>query len=399
MPVFLAVLNMEPDKPELIARNLERVLTARLRDARFFWDADREQPLESTRRRAWHGARSTRSWAATARRPSASEPLAAMDRRRRARRPDADAAARGARPAVQGGPRDRHGARDDRAAGHDGRHLRARGRPAGRGVEGDLPPLPAGRRRSRRAADARPAGRARPSTWAAVSLADKLDTVVGMFAAGERPTGSRDPLRPAAGGAGHRAHADRPAGADRARRRRHARRARRAAHARCRLAGRAEAVQPLWTFLVERVRYVLEQRGFDVRNVRAVTARRAAALRPLQARRKLEVLPEFTESADFRQLAVLFKRVRNIAQEPRPGESAADAAARRSSALAEPAELALLRRDRPAHAGDRGRGRRGHGYRKAFAEAAALRPGRREVLRRRAGDGRRSGGCARRGCA
>ena len=45
-PVFLAVLNMEPDKPELIAKNLERVLTARLRDARFFWDADREKKLE-----------------------------------------------------------------------------------------------------------------------------------------------------------------------------------------------------------------------------------------------------------------------------------------------------------------------------------------------------------------
>src|SRR5919106_499092 len=46
-PVFLAVLNMEPDKPELIAKNLERVLTARLRDARFFWDADRKKRLES----------------------------------------------------------------------------------------------------------------------------------------------------------------------------------------------------------------------------------------------------------------------------------------------------------------------------------------------------------------
>ena len=31
-------------------------------------------------------------------------------------------------------------------------------------------------------------------TWAAISLADKLDTVVGMFFAGERPTGSRDPF-------------------------------------------------------------------------------------------------------------------------------------------------------------------------------------------------------------
>jgi hypothetical protein len=31
-------------------------------------------------------------------------------------------------------------------------------------------------------------------TWAAVSLADKLDTLVGLFLAQERPTGSRDPF-------------------------------------------------------------------------------------------------------------------------------------------------------------------------------------------------------------
>src|SRR5262249_689816 len=42
-----AVINMQAEKPEIIARNSERVLTARLRDARFFWDADREVPLES----------------------------------------------------------------------------------------------------------------------------------------------------------------------------------------------------------------------------------------------------------------------------------------------------------------------------------------------------------------
>src|SRR5918995_703151 len=36
MPVFLAVLNMEPEQHEMISRNMERVLTARLRDARFF---------------------------------------------------------------------------------------------------------------------------------------------------------------------------------------------------------------------------------------------------------------------------------------------------------------------------------------------------------------------------
>src|SRR5688572_17177789 len=45
MPVFLAVLNMEPEQPDVISRNMDRVLTARLRDARFFFDADRERPL------------------------------------------------------------------------------------------------------------------------------------------------------------------------------------------------------------------------------------------------------------------------------------------------------------------------------------------------------------------
>src|SRR5215217_4424073 len=45
LPVFLAVLNMESEQPEVIARNMERVLTARLRDAQFFYQSDRQQPL------------------------------------------------------------------------------------------------------------------------------------------------------------------------------------------------------------------------------------------------------------------------------------------------------------------------------------------------------------------
>ena len=46
-PAFLAVTNMQVEKPEIIARNSERVLTARLRDARFFYDEDRKATLES----------------------------------------------------------------------------------------------------------------------------------------------------------------------------------------------------------------------------------------------------------------------------------------------------------------------------------------------------------------
>jgi glycyl-tRNA synthetase beta chain len=43
---FLAVVNTQPQDERLIAKNAERVVTARLRDAKFFWDADRQITLE-----------------------------------------------------------------------------------------------------------------------------------------------------------------------------------------------------------------------------------------------------------------------------------------------------------------------------------------------------------------
>src|SRR5918995_7027773 len=51
MPLFLAVLNMQPEQPEVVSRNMERVLTARLRDAQFFYQSDRQQPLAEHQRR------------------------------------------------------------------------------------------------------------------------------------------------------------------------------------------------------------------------------------------------------------------------------------------------------------------------------------------------------------
>jgi len=44
---FLAVVNTQPQDERTIAKNAERVVTARLRDAKFFWEADRRIPLES----------------------------------------------------------------------------------------------------------------------------------------------------------------------------------------------------------------------------------------------------------------------------------------------------------------------------------------------------------------
>jgi glycyl-tRNA synthetase beta chain len=217
-------------------------------------------------------------------------------------------------------------------------------------------------------------------TWAAVSLADKLDTVVGMFAAGERPTGSRDPygLRRAAQGI-VRVLVDLPELTG--------------LHLRLALGPLVESAlrhnpaaanQPaaaefdgaFWPFMIDRLRFVLEQRGHDGRNVRAVTHGPAAELMPLVARRKLETLPEFTESPDFRQLAVLFKRVKNIAKnldDSRLGDLDSLSNQLRG-ALTEPAELALvdeLDRLRPLIEAT---SKTGQGYRNAFAECARAAP-------------------------
>jgi len=184
-------------------------------------------------------------------------------------------------------------------------------------------------------------------SWAAVSLADKLDTVVGMFYAGEKPTGSRDPF-----GLRRQAHGifkvliDLPA-----------------------LTGLSvpltlnallqetakpfasleqwepEALLQLFVFLQERYAYVLEQRGFDKRNVKAVLQQKVFDhLSPSDALKRLEALPEFTASPEFRKLATAFKRIKNIAKEL--SDSDAALADHHGPAveeiLTEPGELALL---------------------------------------------------------
>ena len=144
-------------------------------------------------------------------------------------------------------------------------------------------------------------------------------------------------------------------------------------------------------FLLERVRYVLEQRGSDVRNVRAVTSEDPRELRPLQARRKLDVLPEFTESPEFKQLAVLFKRVRNIAK-----NFTGDPSAATDGLLNEPSERALVREIEqrgPVIASSVEAGQR---LSAGVCRSVAIRSDGGEVLRRHSGDGRR---CGRAQCA
>jgi glycyl-tRNA synthetase beta chain len=355
LPVFLAVLNMEPDQPEIVSRNMERVLAARLRDAQFFYQSDRQQPLAEHQQRLdtvlFHkkigtylqksdrvAERAGRIVSTVLKTPAA-EALA----REAGQLCKADLASDMVRELTElQGTMGGIYAREDGKPEEVWKAIYYHYLPVG--VEATAPPT---REQLGKAA----------VTWAAVALADKLDTLIAMFAAGERPTGSRDPygLRRAAQGV-VRILVDLPelTGLD----------------LRLTLADLVSepADDAFWSFMADRVRFVLEQRGYDPRNVRAVTHGDPAQVSPLVAKRKLETLPEFTESGDFKQLAGLFKRVRNIAKNLEA--SAPDL----GGTLTDDAELALATEvDRLAPVIEAAVSS-GTGYRQAFAEAAKTGP-------------------------
>lgn len=377
MPVFLAVVNTEAADEGAIARNAGRVLTARLRDAFFFWNADRRVTLESRvdRLSALVFHKKLGSYRDKAERIErlagwvAREALGASEE-------TVAYAARAARLAKCDLVTDMVREFTELQGTMGGVYGRTEGQPEEIwkaiyfhylpvGVEADGPPSPA------------QLGKAAVS-WAAVSIADKLDTLVGMFAIGEKPTGSRDPfgLRRAAHGL-FRVLVD----------------LRQLTGLRVR-----PALQPLldaavapflpfdsWdatqfagfcSFMQERLSYVLEQRGFDLRNVRAVTRRAFDRIRPADELGKLEVLPEFTATPDFIQLATAFKRVRNLAiqlpvdlfdLEEKTG-------ARLEDMLVEPAERTLLEQLNSRQPRIEGFIESGESFRDAFTEAAKFGP-------------------------
>jgi glycyl-tRNA synthetase beta chain len=341
---FLAVINTEPDNERTIARNAERVVTARLRDARFFWEADRKVTLESRTGRLetllFH--KKLGSYQQKARR------IASLAR-------SIAAESFGAGDAVAG-----HAEQAARLSKTDlttdmvreftelqgtmgGIYAREEGMPeeVWKAIYFHYLPIAV-------EADAAPSaaqlGRA-AATWAAVSLADKLDTIVGLFAAGERPTGSRDPygLRRAAQGV-IRVLVDLPALAG-------------VAHpvGVAALVGRAfdnyagairtdsDAWQAqVFDFFGERLQHVLERRGLRFDEIRAVMPAAAAELTPYDVLRRAEALAQARKAPAFEALAALFKRVKNITRDFHPGPQADGSFERLKAALKEPAELALL---------------------------------------------------------
>ena len=376
MPNFLAVTNTRRDNAAIIARNAERVLVARLRDAKFFWQADRAVALESRLGRLdtllFH-----KELGSYGKKAERIEALAGRIANEIFESPESEQAARSAaRLAKADLATDMVGEFPELQGVMGGIYAREEGLPEPLwkaiyhhylpvGVEADAPP------RRQDLGDA-------AVSWAAVSLADKLDTLVGLHHVGERATGSRDPL-------GLRRHANgvfkilvdlpkltgltvRPTVGS--------------------LLAAAEQqfgpptgpgslkLSENYTFLAERLRYVLEQRGFDIRNVRAVSHPLIEKLSPVDALRKLEVLPEVTESPEFRQLAIVFKRVKNMAKELPASELRKPGSWDQGvvSLLREPAEAALLQEMAAREAVINTVVESGENYRRGFAEAAKFGP-------------------------
>ena len=338
LPAFLAVTNTQPGNDRGIATNAERVVAARLRDARFFWDSDRTIGLEARLPRLdtvlFHKALG--SYGDKARRI---ETLARWMAKDVFGQPVdvADQAARAARLSKADLATDMVGEFPELQGVMGGVYARESGEPEAVwkaiyhqyqpiGVEADAPP----------SADGLGAAKA---TWASVSLADKLDTLVGLFKAGEKPTGSRDPfgMRRIAQGV-VKILADLPAmgfegrGLDE-------------------LIAKAYAMYlqpgespdgwralPLREFFSERLLHLLERRGFakDVAGVAGQSWEHPReALRKADAFTKELAKPE----NELRALAALYKRACNITKGV--DDTAADLSVTRK-ALKEPAELALV---------------------------------------------------------
>ena len=359
---FLAVVNTQPADERVIAKNAERVVTARLRDAKFFWDADRKTKLESRLDRL-HTVQFHKKLGSYRDKTNRIARLAEWIVCQPFGHPvDAGHAAQAGRLAKADLTTDMVFEFPELQGTMGGVYAKAEGEPEQVwkaiyfhylpiGVEADAPP-----NRQQLGAAA--------VTWAALSLADKLDTFVSLSSAGEKATGSRDPfaLRRQVQGA-VRILMDLPelTGIDRE------------ISATALLAEAGSLAGAAWTtdmasaaqaFAVERVRYALEQRRFPIEVARAATS--PADLRPLRARRIAEALQSVRASEDFQGLAVLFKRVKNIAK------ALTEQAPLDRTVLVEPAEQALLaeldaRRPRVEHAAA------AHDYRKAFTEIAGLR--------------------------
>ncbi len=292
---FLVVSNINPADPSRVIDGNERVVRPRLADAKFFFDQDRKQTLESRLPRlakiVYHNqlgsqlerVERVRKLAAVIGAQLRAGTSTKADQAAQLAKSDLVTDMVGEFPELQG-IMGRYYALADGLDQEVAEAICEQYLP--RGAGDDLPATQAGM---------------------AVSLADKLETLCGIFAVGQKPTGTKDPfgLRRAAIGALRiiierrlpleltplitQAVAQQP------------------------VAAKPEAVSDVYEYIMERLRgYYLEGMSLDVTTEMfdAVLANKPAS--PLDFDQRLHALHSFLKLADAQSLAAANKRINNI---------------------------------------------------------------------------------------
>ena len=330
-PAFIAITNVPSDRKGYIRKGSERVVVARLRDAQFFWNEDLKRPLES-RLDNLSGVLFHEKLGSYRDKVKRIEHLASQLAKETGQ--SADLAERAARLAKCDLTTDMVGEFPELQGIMGGLYAREQGETeeVSEAIGSHYRPLTL-EGRSDFPANA---------TGVVLSLADKIDTLAGMFAVGEQPTGSRDPfaLRRQAMAVirllleGERRtgiNVDMPL-------RKLFDPAVRGMIGPLGVPPDPEAVDALHHFLTERLRYVFS-RDFRFDEINAVFAVGALDLPVGDLERRLAAVAGLRGSEDFEALSVAFKRVRNILQAE--SVSVVDAANLTLESLTEDAEQVL----------------------------------------------------------
>lgn len=178
---FITISNIESLDPAQVRAGNERVVRPRLADAAFFWEQDRKQPLASRREAlgkvTFHVKLGSTGDKVRRVRELAGEIAASMGKDRATAERAAELCKCDLLSAMVGEFPDLQGVMGGYYAAADGESAEV----ASAISEHYLP---------RGAGDALPAADA----GVAVSIADRLDTIAGIFAIGEKPTGAKDPF-------------------------------------------------------------------------------------------------------------------------------------------------------------------------------------------------------------
>lgn len=336
-PNFLAVSNMPIDNLSHIRAGNERVLAARLADAKFFFDEDRKTRLEDLveqLRTVIYQERLGTSYAKVQRNEQLATHLA------RCLAPEAEAVCRRIARLCKGDLVSHMVGEFPELQGIMGREyalLQGESREVCQGIyEHYLP---------RFAGDSLPTA----APGAIVGIADKLDAIVGCFSIGLLPSGSEDPLalrRQAAAIAAiilhHRFELDLGAAVGEAARVLAEQRA--TAGEAAGLRPRAEVEAEVREFFKGRMQTLLVNRGYTSAVVEAVLARQAREI--VDADERCAALETLRGSDEFQALLTLVKRTSNILGDFPGGTIAADllqeAAERRLAEEFEAARGAVL---------------------------------------------------------